>query len=154
MAWYMKGPFKNKALLILATTVALSGSVAAQRSRYTPKDVPPPAKKAASVQITQGPELELFRNHEAIIRWTSNNPGGSDEHFGVVKYGTDSQHLNLTAKGHIRLNRNHCYTVFRVRLEDLKPGTTHYYSVDCTEADGTSDGVKSGVYRLTTPPAT
>jgi hypothetical protein len=36
------------------------------------------------------------------------------EHFAFVKYGTDPHHLDLTAKGHIRLNRNHPYTVFRV----------------------------------------
>ncbi len=58
----------------------------------------------------------LRRYNEAIIRWTSNNPGGTDEHWGVVKYGTDPDTLNLTAKGHIRLNRQHPYTVFRVRV--------------------------------------
>jgi phosphodiesterase/alkaline phosphatase D-like protein len=129
----------------------ISNLTAAQRSPYTSKDIPPPTKKAARVQITEGPVLELFRNNEAIIRWTSNNPGGTDEHFGVVKYGTDPHSLNATAKSHIRLNRNHSYTVFRVRVEGLQPGTTYYYTVDSMNADGTDDGVKSGVYHLTTP---
>src|SRR6201997_5154623 len=84
----------------------------AQTSHYTPKEIEPPSKKAARVQITEGPSLELYRNNEAIIRWTSNNPGGTDEHWGVVRYGTDPNHLDQTAKGHIRLNRGHSTTVF------------------------------------------
>ncbi len=91
----------------------------------------------------------MFRDNEAIIRWTSNNPGGTDAHFAFVKYGTDPHHLDLTAKGHIRLNRNHPYTVFRVRLEDIKPGTTYYYTVDSMEATGELDGAKSSVYHFT-----
>jgi len=147
-------------VLLILTAAGIGGSppvpslIAAQSSPYTAKDIPPPTKKAARVQVTEGPALDLFRNNEAIIRWTSNNPGGTDEHFGLVKYGTDPHHLNLTAKSHIRLNRNHSYTVFRVRVEALKPGTTYYYSIDSMQADGTKDGVKSGVYQLTTPRGT
>jgi phosphodiesterase/alkaline phosphatase D-like protein len=143
--------------LVILVAAGIAGSppmsilTAAQRSPYTAKDIPPPAKKVPRVQVTEGPALELFRNNEAIIRWTSNNPGGTDEHFGLVQYGTDPHHLNLTAKSHIRLNRNHSYTVFRVRVEGLKPGTTYYYTVDSMQADGTKDRVKSGVYQLTTP---
>jgi phosphodiesterase/alkaline phosphatase D-like protein len=113
--------------------------------------IPAPAKRAGRVQITQGPALESAQSTSAIIRWTSNNPGGTDEHFGVVKYGTDPGQLNQTAKGHIRLNRTHDYTVFRVRLVDLKPGTTYYYTVSSTNADGTEDAVKSGTYHFTAP---
>ena len=101
------------------------------------------------MHITEGPALEMFRNNEAIIRWTSNNPGGTDEHFGLVKYGTDPHNLNLTAKSHIRLNQKHPYTVFRVRLEDIKPDTTYYYTVDSMEATGELDGVMSKVYHFT-----
>jgi phosphodiesterase/alkaline phosphatase D-like protein len=115
---------------------------------YKAKPIPP-AKRAARVQITQGPALELFRNNEAIIRWTSNNPGGTDEHFGIVTYGTSPHQLNQTAKGHIRLNQNHPYTVFRVRVDGLKPGVTYYYKVNSTAADGTDDGVKSAIYHFT-----
>ena len=56
--------------------------------------------------------------------------------------------LNLTAKGHIRLNQTHPYTVFRVRLEDIKPGTTYYYTVDSMAATGELDGVKNTVYHF------
>jgi phosphodiesterase/alkaline phosphatase D-like protein len=145
----MKRLYRNRVLFVLAAGLLLSWPAAAQVPQYTAKDIPPPARKTARVQITEGPALELFRNNEAIIRWTSNNPGGTDEHFGFVKYGTDPHNLNLTAKGHIRLNQNHPYTVFRVRLEDVKPGTTYYYTVDSMEATGELDGVKSNVYHFT-----
>jgi hypothetical protein len=145
----MKHLFRNRLLLVLAAGLPLSWSTAAQVSHYTANNIPPPARKAARVHITEGPALELFRNNEAIIRWTSNNPGGTDEHFGFVKYGTDPHNLNLTAKSHIRLNQAHPYTVFRVRLEDIKAGTTYYYTVDSMEATGELDGVKSNVYHFT-----
>jgi hypothetical protein len=145
----MKRLFRNRVLFVLAAGLLLSWPAAAQVPQYTPKDIPPPARKAARVQITEGPALELFRNNEAIIRWTSNNPGGTDEHYGLVKYGTDPHNLNLSAKGHIRLNQTHPYTVFRVRLEDIKPGATYYYTVDSMEANGELDGVKSNVYHFT-----
>jgi hypothetical protein len=144
----MKRLFRNRVLFVLAASLPLSWPTAAQVPQYTAKDIPPPARKAARVQITEGPALELFRNNEAIIRWTSNNPGGTDEHYGLVKYGTDPHNLNLTAKGHIRLNQTHPYTVFRVRLEDIKAGTTYYYTVDSMAATGELDGVKSSVYHF------
>jgi|SRR3984957_6755159 hypothetical protein len=111
----------------------------------------PPAAKAASVQITDGPDLELANGYLTIIRWTTNNPGGSDEHFGVVQYGVDPKNLNETAKSHIRLNRGHSYTVFRVRMNGLKPKTTYYYKVTSIGSDGRSDGEESAVRRFTTP---
>jgi phosphodiesterase/alkaline phosphatase D-like protein len=144
----------HRLLLTWAAILPFALPTGAQRSPYTPKEIPPPATKAARVQITQSPEIESFRNNEAIIRWTSSNPGGTDEHFGVVKYGTDPDHLNQTAKGHIRLNRAHDYTVFRVRVEGLKPGTTYYYTVTSMNADGTEDAVKSGIYHFTAPDGT
>jgi hypothetical protein len=119
------------------------------------QSIPPPVKRALRVQITEGPSLESFGYHnQAIIRWTSNNPGGSDEHYGVVYYGTDPNHLIQMSKGHIRLNRTHSYTVFRVRLFDLKPGTTYYYKVDSMGADGSKDGVNSAVYHFSAPRGT
>jgi phosphodiesterase/alkaline phosphatase D-like protein len=110
----------------------------------------PPAKKASRVQITEGPALESAQDTWAIITWTSNNPGGSDEHFGVVHYGTDPNELSQTAKSHIRLNQQHSYTVFRVRVLNLQPHTTYYYTVDSMNPDGTSDAVKSPVKQFAT----
>src|SRR5260221_4124992 len=109
-----------------------------------------PAMKVARVQITQGPELESTKDNWAIITWRSNNPGGSDEHYGVVHYGTSPTELSQTAKSHIRLNPNHSYTVFRVLVPGLTPQTTYYYTVDSMQANGSSDGVKSTVNHFTT----
>ena len=111
----------------------------------------PPAPKAAHIKISKGPEVERATDKSAIIRWTSDNPGGSDEHFGVVTYGTDPKDLKQTAKSHIRLNRNHPNTVFRVLVEGLQPKTTYYYTVDSMQANGERDGVKSAVKKFTTP---
>ena len=69
-------------------------------------------------------------------------PGGSDEHFGLVHYGTDSKDLSQTAKSHIRLNQKHSYTIFRVRVDNLQPRTTYYYTVDSIEARATESSAK------------
>ena len=111
----------------------------------------PSAKRAARVQITHGPEIESFIDSLTIIRWTSNNPGGSPEHFGVVHYGKDPKDLRQTAKSHIRLNQSHSYAAFRVRVEGLAPKTTYYYKVDSMQANGASDGVSSPINSFTTP---
>ena len=120
-------------------------------SRPTAAQTAPMTKRAIHARITKGPELESARDNLAIIRWTSTNPGGSDEHFGVVHYGTDAKNLSETAKSHIRLNQNHSYTVFRVRVEGLTPKTTYYYRVDSADARGRSDGVVSGIKKFMTP---
>src|SRR5690348_7017352 len=75
------------------------------------------APNAAHVEITKGPMLEGAREDLAIIRWTSTNPGGSDEHYAVAHYGTDPNDLSQIAKSPIRLNRGHAETIFRVRVD-------------------------------------
>lgn len=135
----------KKLLLVLAiafTTLFCPKPIGAQ--------LVPSAKKASHVQITEGPALESAQDTWAIITWTSNNPRGSDEHFGVVHYGTNAKDLSQTAKSHIRLNQQHSYTVFRVRVMNLEPHTTYYYTVDSMNSDGTSDGVKSPVKQFAT----
>ena len=112
----------------------------------------PPAPKAASVAIAQQPNLEIAYDDIAVIRWSTNNPGGSDEHFGIVHYGKTVDALTQTAQSHIRLNRGHSDTMFRVRLDHLDPQTTYYYKVTSMGGDGTSDGVESDVNQFTTPP--
>ncbi len=137
------------AMVVVASGALFSTSTPAQDA-YQPK-VLPPAKPAPRVLITEGPALESVRDNAAIIRWTSNNPGGSDEHFGVVHYGTDPEHLSQMAKSHIRLNQNHSYTVFRVLVNGLRPQTTYYYTVDSMQATGKSDGVNSSVHQFANP---
>src|SRR5215471_11720654 len=132
-------------LAMMATVGSLlhSTSAAAQ--------VSPTTKKAARVRITHGPEIERADPDFAIIRWTSNNPGGSPERCGTVHYGTDPTKLNQTAQSPIRLNPGHSHTVFVGRMGGLNPGTTYYYAVDSMEANGEGDRVKSTVKHFTTP---
>jgi Purple acid Phosphatase, N-terminal domain len=140
-------------LAAAAGGLLFSNLIAAQVSPYAPKEILPPAPVATHVRITQGPQLEsaYAGDNSAIITWTSNNPGGSDEHFGVVHYGTNPQELNQIAKSHIRLNQNHPTTVFRVLVPGLQSKSTYYYTVDSTQANGKSDGVKSPVKHFSTP---
>ena len=138
----------NKLLAKMAITAA-AGSLLS----FNPivAQILPPQKQAEHVEITKGPELESAVSYMAIVRWTTTNPRGDDEHYGVVNYGTDPEDLSQTAKGHIRLNRAHPETIFRVRLVDLKPQTTYYYKVSSMGEDGESDGVESPVAKFTTP---
>ena len=130
-----------KKVVLTLSIMVLSGSLLAQESPTTPK--------AARVQIMQGPEIALA-SWFTVIRWTTNNPGGSPVHYGIVHYGTDPKDLSQTAKNPIRLNPYHSETVFRVHLYNLKPRTTYYYTVDSVESNGKSDGVTSPVQSFTT----
>jgi hypothetical protein len=132
----------NEVLLTLSIMV-LSGSLLAQES--------PTTTKAARVQIIEGPEIALAKDWFTVIRWTTNNPGGSPVHYGIVHYGTGPKDLSQTAKNPIRLNPYHSSTVFRVHLYNLRPRTTYYYRVDSMEANGKRDGVTSPVNNFTTP---
>jgi hypothetical protein len=122
--------------------MVLSTGLLAQQSPTTPK--------AARVQIMQGPEIALA-SWFTVIRWTTNNPGGSPVHYGIVHYGTDPKDLSQTAQNPIRSNPYHSSTVFRVDLYNLKPRTTYYYTVNSMESNGKSDGVTSSVQKFTTP---
>jgi phosphodiesterase/alkaline phosphatase D-like protein len=141
-------PSINKLLLKLVMVVTVGSLLYSTPART---QVSPTTNKVERVRITQGPEIERADPDFAIIRWTSNNPGGSPEHYGIVRYGTNPTKLNQTAKSPIRLNPGLSYTVFRVRMDGLKPRTTYYYTVDSTEANGKGDGVKSAVKHFTTP---
>jgi phosphodiesterase/alkaline phosphatase D-like protein len=132
----------NRLLLKLAMSMVVASLF---YSTPAAAQVAPTTKKAAGVKITHGPEIERADSYLTIVRWTTNNPGGSPEHYGVVHYGTNSKDLTQTAKSPIRLNPGHPDTVFRVRIQDLQPGTTYYYKVDSMESNGKSDGVTSKV---------
>jgi Purple acid Phosphatase, N-terminal domain len=138
----------NRLLLKLAITATVGSLLA---SNPTVAQILPPAKRAPTVKIIKGPALELALDSLAIIRWTTNNPGGTDVHFSVVYYGTNPKDLSQMAKSQITINRSHPETIFRVRMGGLKPQTTYYYWVTSTESDGKSDGVKSSVSQFTTP---
>jgi phosphodiesterase/alkaline phosphatase D-like protein len=138
-------------LLLLLTLALIAMVLSLLSSTPIVAQILPPAKKAERVEITQGPALESARDGLAIIRWTTNNPGGTDTHFGVVYYGTDPQDLSQMAKSPIQVNRGHAETTFRVRVPGLKPQTTYYYKVTSTESNGKNDGVESPVNQFTTP---
>jgi hypothetical protein len=135
-------------LLKLAITATVGSLLS---STPTLAQILPPTPKAAHVEITKAPTLEIATDDLAIIRWTTTNPGGSDEHFAVLHYGTDPEELSETAKSHIRLNRGHPETIFRVRVQGLKPQTTYYYVATSIASNGESDGVESSVNQFTTP---
>jgi hypothetical protein len=107
----------------LGGLLSLDPTIAQNYTPYQPGRIFPPAKRAGHVEIVQGPTLEFARDDLAVIRWTDNNPGGSDDHFAVIHYGTDPTKLSQTAKSHILLNRGHPQTIFRVRVDGLKPQT-------------------------------
>jgi hypothetical protein len=113
----------NKLLTKLAITAA-AGSLLSLNPMAA--QVSPTTPKAARVRIIQGPELESAREYLTIIRWTTNNPGGSPVHYGVVHYGTSPKNLDQTAKSPIRLNPYNSSTIFHVRMEGLKRVVTYY----------------------------
>jgi hypothetical protein len=147
----------DKLQLQLAVAITLGGllslepTIAQDLTPSLPGTVLPSAERAGNVEVVQGPALEFARDDLAIIRWTTNNPGGSDDHFAVIHYGTDPTRLSLTAKSHIRLSRGHPQMLFRVRVDGLKPQTTYYYTVTSMGSDGVSDGEESPVKQFTTP---
>jgi Purple acid Phosphatase, N-terminal domain len=139
-----------KRLLVEIAIISMFGSLVVSNSTFC--QLLPPNKRAAHVVIMQGPKLELANDYLVVIEWTTNNPGGDDEHFAIIHYGTNPNNLSQTAKSPFRLNRTHPDTTFRVRILGLKPQTTYYYWVTSAGADGISDGVRSPVNHFTTPP--
>ena len=138
----------NRLILTLAIATTMAALFLPNRAAA---QVPPPAKRAKHVRIVEAPHVELSTDHLTIIRWTTNNPGGSDEHYGVVQYGTNPKELNKTAKSPIRLNQGHAQTMFRVRVDDLHARTTYYYRVATEESGGRRDPLKSPISKFTTP---
>jgi hypothetical protein len=138
----------KRLMLTLAMTTAASALIF---SNPGAAQILPPAKKAGRVVIVKPPEVELSTDFLTIIRWTTNNPGGADVHYGIVRYGKNPKDLNRMARNPIRLNQGHNTTTFRVRLDDLEPKTTYYYTVASEESDGTSDGVVGEIRKFTTP---
>lgn len=112
------------------------------------------ASEASSpTQSNATPIVESVADTFAFISWTTNNPRGTILHYAIVHYGKDPNHLDLTAVSPTRINPAHNDMVFRVRMNDLQPGTTYYYKVSSTQANGTADPVASGVQQFNTQPA-
>ena len=138
------------ATLALAVTVAtlLVATPAPARRAAAAK------KEAEGLRIIKGPDLESATDRSAIIRWTTNTAWrGQVLQFGVVRYGTDPEHLDLMAKSPNRWNKNLPDMLYRVRVDGLKPGTTYQYAVDSALGNGSRAGLKSPVRQFTTPGA-
>lgn len=98
------------------------------------------------------PTVESAADTFAFIRWTTRNPRGTILHYSIAHYGTDPSHLDLMAVSPTRINPARSEMVFRVRMNDLQPDTTYYYTVSSTQADGTPDPVTSAVQQFKTRP--
>src|SRR5258705_2048741 len=85
----MNGLLAKLAITAAAGSLLVSNPIVAQ--------ILPPQKKAEHVEITKAPELESAVSYMAIVRWTTTNPRGDDEHYGVVHYRTDPEDLSQTA---------------------------------------------------------
>ena len=130
-------------MLLILTAALLSAGLLAQESPTTPR--------AAQVRIIQGPAVELATAYLTIVRWTTNNPGGSPVSYGIVYYGASPERLTETAKSPVRLNPGHSTTTFRVRLDNLKPRTTYYFRAASMDANGEQHKVTSPVGSFSTP---
>ena len=106
-----------------------------------------------SGQTNISPAIESISDTFAFISWTTQNPGGTILHFSVVQYGRDPNHLDQKAEFPTRINPSHSEMVFRVRVDDLEPGTTYYYKVSSRQATGVFDPGMSAVNKFTTRPA-
>jgi hypothetical protein len=131
-------------ILTIALIVTVMGSLFVRpRSAYA-------RHNSSAEQNSARPTIESVTNTLAFISWTTPNPGGTILHYAVVRYGKDPNHLQFTAKSPTKINPSHSEMVFRVRVQDLEPGTTYYYHVSSEQANGISDPATSGVNQFTT----
>jgi Purple acid Phosphatase, N-terminal domain len=136
-----------KRLLVTLAIAVMINSVIVSHATAQPH---PAAQHGEPARIVDGPALEAATDHSAILGWAANTRGGTAVHYGVVRYGTDPQHLSQTAKSPNRWNKNLPSVRYRVRVDGLQPGMTYYYTVGMVQADGTSLGVTSPVHQFTT----
>jgi hypothetical protein len=107
-------------------------------------------ENTSGVRIVQEPTLETTTDTSAIVRWTTDNVAGTTVRYGVVHFGVDPRDLRQVAKSQNRWNRDLASMTYRVYMDNLEPGLTYYYSVEFTDASGTSLGVDSAVRQFTT----
>jgi hypothetical protein len=108
------------------------------------------SETSASTQGDLSPIIESVFDTFAFIGWVTSNPGGTLLHYAIVQYGTDPDHLDRTAKSPSRINPAHGEMIFRVRVNDLQPGTTYYYRVSSQQANGASDPGTSAIHKFAT----
>jgi hypothetical protein len=108
------------------------------------------SETSASTQGDLSPIIESVFDTFAFIGWVTSNPGGTLLHYAIVQYGTDPDHLDRTAKSPTRINPAHGEMIFRVRVNDLQPGTTYYYRVSSQQANGATDPGTSAIHKFRT----
>jgi hypothetical protein len=86
----MRRALLSVGIILTASSLTLLNAAAARRSSN--------AGGTPGTHIIKGPRLELARYGLAIIRWTTNNPRGTDLHYAVVHYGTDPDEMSQTSK--------------------------------------------------------
>jgi hypothetical protein len=132
------------AITVAVGTLITSHPIAAQQRTAE--------KRVERREIIAGPALESASENTAIITFTVDKGGGTRKHVGLVRYGTDPGKLDRTARSPNRVIRSLPSMTYRVRIGELTPGTTYYYTVDAAFADGVPFGLKSPVNRFTTLP--
>jgi phosphodiesterase/alkaline phosphatase D-like protein len=140
----------QSALQTIAITAVVVGLIASAPAAAEKRTAEVRSKR---VQIVKRPVLESATHDTAIIRWTANTGGGTDRHYGIVRYGTDPKHLDKTARSPIKQRKNPPPQVtYRVRIAGLEPGTTYYYTVDAAQANGVSMRLASPVNKFEARP--
>ena len=111
----------NRLLAIRAAT-AVAGGLLFWQPR-SPLKILLRGRKRRTSRSSRGQRSKLptTRNHQVGHQQS----GGDDDHYSVIRYGTDPNDLSQTAKNHIRLNQSHPETIFRVRVMGLQPATTY-----------------------------
>ena len=107
-------------------------------------------ENASRVRIIQAPTLESSTDTSVIVRWTTNSVEGTTVRYGVVHFGVDPRQLTQVAKSQNRWNRGLPSMIYRVAVDNLEPGVTYYYSLEFTDANGTSEGADTAVHQFTT----
>jgi len=134
---------KLRLLTIVLILTGMGSSLVQPSSAYA-------RQHSGAAQDTANPTIESVSDTLAFISWTTANPGGTVLHYAVVRFGKDPNHLEFTTKSPTRINPSHSEMVFRVRIQDLDPGTTYYYKVSSEQATGISDPATSRVNQFTT----
>jgi hypothetical protein len=136
-------------LLTVAITVVVNNLIAPQASAAQQRHVGHGSERR---RIVTRPALESTTHNTAIIRWTANTRGGTAKHYGIVRYGTNPENLDQTARSPNKWNQSLPNMTYRVRIDGLTPGTTYYFTVDAAQAEGRGMGLKSPVSQFTTRP--
>lgn len=136
-----------------ALTIVTIGVIHGVTARALAEPANPAAgRRSRPVRLVGRPVLESAAQNSAVIRWTDTTGGGTDTHYGIVRYGLAPGHLDRTARSPNRARKNVTAMTYRVWIDGLAPNTTYYYTVDATLTDGIALGLHGPVSKFTTRP--